>query len=119
MIIIHNHLGGIEFTKSFFSSLISTTVENCYGVAAMNASGAKEVIADKIPLIGELFDIDKGTKIRISGGNVSIAIHISVMYGINVSAVVNSIKNKLRYAVEEQTNLSVQRIDVFIDGLTN
>ena len=29
-----------------------------------------------------------------------------------------SIKNKLRYAVEEQTRLSVERIDVYVDGLT-
>ena len=119
MISVRNHLGSIEFTKPFFVSLISETVESCFGVAAMNASGAAGIVADKLPWFGSLFDINKGVDVRIKNGKVYIAIHISVMYGVNVSAVVSSVKNKLGYAVEEQTGLHVERTDVYIDGLIN
>ena len=118
MIVVHNHLGGIEFTRSFFVSLITGTIKNCYGVADINASNAAEKIADKLPLFGRIFDISKGVNVKITGGKVCIAVHISVMYGVNVSAVVNSVRNKIRYAVEEQTGLPVDRIDIYIDGLT-
>ena len=118
MIIVHNHLGGIKFTKPFFTSLISNTVTSCFGVAAMNASRPIERLADVLPITSSLFNIHKGIDVTIKDKNVSIGIHISVMYGVNVSAVVSSIKNKLRYAVEEQTRLNVDKIDVFIDGLT-
>ena len=118
MIIVHNHLGGIKFTKPFFASLIANTTNSCFGVAAMNASTPIERLADVLPITSSLFNIHKGIKVRINGGRVSIAIHISVMYGVNVSAVVGSIKNKLRYAVKEQTHLTVEKIDVYIDGLT-
>lgn len=119
MIVVHNHLGGIEFTRSFFVSLIANTAMNCFGVSAMNASTPTERFAELVPFVGKMFDINKGVEVRIKNSKVSIGIHISVMYGVNVSAVVASIKNKLRYAVEEQTRLSVEKIDVYIDGLTN
>ncbi len=118
MIVVHNHLGGIEYTKEFFYSLISTTAENCFGVSAMNSSTAKERLAEMFPEAGRFFKIPKGVNVRIKDGKVSMAIHISVMYGVNISAVVSSIRNKLRYAVEEQTQLPVEAIDVYIDGLT-
>ncbi len=118
MIVVHNHLGGIEFTRTFFVSLIANTATSCFGVSAMNASTPMERAADLIPVLGKALDINKGVNVRIRNGKVSIGIHISVMYGVNVSAVVASIKNKLRYAVEEQTRLSVERIDVYVDGLT-
>lgn len=119
MIVVHNHLGGIQFTKAFFVSLIANTATSCFGVSAMNASTPLERFADNLPFIGDLFGINKGVNVSIRNGKVSIGIHISVMYGVNVSAVTASIKNKLRYAVEEQTKLSVERIDIYIDGLTN
>lgn len=118
MIVIHNHLGGIEYTKDFFVSLISATAENCFGVSAMNSSSGSEKLAEMIPAIGRVFHIPKGVHVSIKDGKVRIGIHISVMYGVNISAVVSSIKNKLRYAVEEQTQLPVEAIDVYIDGLT-
>lgn len=118
MIVVHNHLGGIEFTKSFFESLIANTAKSCFGVSAMNASTPSERLAELVPVFGRLFDINKGVDVNIKNKSVYIAIHISVMYGVNVSAVVSSIKNKLRYAVEEQTKLHVEKIDVYIDGLT-
>ncbi len=119
MIVIHNHLGGIEFTRSFFESLIASTATKCFGVSAMNASTPAERLADIIPPLGRALDIKKGVNVKIHDKKVYIGIHISVMYGVNVSAVVSSIKNKLCYAVEEQTMMPVEKIDVYIDGLTH
>ncbi len=119
MIVVHNHLGGIEFTKDFFVSLISATAENCFGVSAMNASTPTERFAEIFPAVGRVLKIPKGVNVSFRDGKVCIGIHISVMYGVNISAVVSSIKNKLRYAVEEQTRLPVEKIDVYIDGLTH
>ena len=97
MIVVHNHLGGIQFTRSFFVSLIANTAMSCFGVSAMNASTPAERFAEIVPFVGKMLDINKGVNVRIRNSRVCIGIHISVMYGVNVSAVVASIKNKLRY----------------------
>ena len=118
MLIVHNHLGGIRYTKAFFISLISNTVKNCFGVSAMNPSGPVQLAVDRIPVINKKLGKNKGIKIKVVDGGVYMSFHISVMFGVNASAVVDSIKNKLSYAIEEQTNLRAERIDIFIDGLT-
>jgi uncharacterized alkaline shock family protein YloU len=44
-------------------------------------------------------------------------LHISVSYGVNISAIVESIVNKVRYTVEEATDLKVSKVNVYIDAL--
>ena len=44
-------------------------------------------------------------------------IHIKVLYGINVSAIVKSIMNKVRYAVSQAVGLQVAKINVFVDDM--
>ena len=40
-----------------------------------------------------------------------------VLYGINVSAIVKSIMNKVRYAVSQAVGLQVAKINVFVDDM--
>ena len=98
MVIVQNHLGKITLSKQFFEQLISGTVTNCFGVVAMNACDTKQTIIDSLPFLKK---------------------RISVMYGVNVAAVVKSIQHKVRFAVEEETDFSVEKVNVFIDGLKN
>ena len=46
-----------------------------------------------------------------------IDLHIYVTYGINVSAIVDSIVNKVRYVVESETGIEVKKINVYVDGM--
>ncbi|MEG2036849.1 MAG: Asp23/Gls24 family envelope stress response protein [Ruthenibacterium sp.] len=43
--------------------------------------------------------------------------HIQVTYGLNIAAIVRSITNKVKYAVEDATALKVLRIDVYVDDI--
>lgn len=119
MVIVQNHLGKITLSKQFFEQLISGTVTNCFGVVAMNACDTKQTIIDSLPFLKKRISVDKGVIIRFVGGKLYIDLHISVMYGVNVAAVVKSIQHKVRFAVEEETDFSVEKVNVFIDGLKN
>ena len=46
-----------------------------------------------------------------------IDLHICVAYGINVSAIVASIINKVKYVVETETGIEVKKVNVFVDGM--
>ena len=43
--------------------------------------------------------------------------HIVISYGLNISAIVQSIVNKVRYTVEESTGLEVKKVNVFVDSM--
>lgn len=43
--------------------------------------------------------------------------HISLMYGVNMNAVVRSIINKVGYTVEQSTGIGVEKVNVYVDSI--
>ena len=105
MITINNHLGTITYSKQFFYSLIGGTVTNCFGIVGMNAGDAKQTF------------VEKGVTVRYKNDKLYIDLHISVMYGVNVSTIVKSIIHKVRFAVEDETGFTVDKVNVFVDAV--
>jgi len=117
MVTKRTHLGDITVTRQFFSELIGRTIVNCYGIVDMNADGVKQTLIDSIPFLKKKRNVDKGVSFKVVRDKIYVELHITVMYGINVSSIVKSIQHKIKYAVEEETELSVERVDVFVDGI--
>lgn len=114
LIKVENHIGSIDISDEYLTSLIGHTVTSCFGVVQMNAYGAKQGIRS---LVKKNNAIDKGVIIRQKNDKIIIDLHITVLYGVNISAVVDSIINKVSYTVSEATNLPVLRVNVFVDGM--
>ncbi len=117
MINVKNHLGQITLSKPFLVSLIGGTVTNCFGVVDMNSGSVKQTILETLPFLKKKNYIEKGVNVRYVRDKLHVDLHITVMYGVNVTAVVKSVMNKVRYAVEDTTGISVEKVNVFVDGL--
>ena len=114
MIKIENHLGEILISQEYFKSLIGTAASSCYGVAGMVRSGAKQGLRS---LVTRRSYADEGVRVRSDGDRLVIDLHISVIYGMNISAIAKSIVNKVRYTAEQSTGLEVKKVNVFVDSL--
>ena len=114
MLKLENHLGTTTITTEYFAGLIGNVVSSCYGVVWISAS---------TPMQGMLRRVSgrstpaQGVKIKAIGNKLVVDIHIKVLYGINVSAIVKSIMNKVRYAVSQAVGLQVAKINVFVDDM--
>lgn len=123
MIELNNHLGTITYSKQFFYTLIGGTVTNCFGVVDMNAGDVKQTFLEKLPIpfVKKVADktilSEKGVTVRYKADKLYIDLHISVMYGVNVSTIVKSIIHKVRFAVKEETDISVEKVNVFVDSV--
>ena len=123
MIDIHNHLGAINYSKQFFYTLIGGTVTSCFGVVDMNAGDAKQTFLERVPIpfVKKFAEknilSEKGVTVRYKNGKLYIDLHITVMYGVNVSTIVKSIVHKVRYAVEEETEFPVEKVNVYVDSV--
>lgn len=123
MIEINNHLGTIHYSKQFFYSLIGGTVTNCFGIVGMNAVDAKQTFLERVPIkfVKKFADktvlSEKGVTVKYKNEKLYIDLHISVMYGINVSTIVKSIIHKVRFAVEDETGITVDKVNVFVDSV--
>ena len=114
MIKLENELGIIEISQEYFANLVGRAVSECFGVAGMVFSnpgqGLRQILTRKEAA-------DKGVRVRAVGGRLVVDLHIAVTYGVNISAIVNSIINKVRYTVEEVTGLEVAKVNVFVDSM--
>ncbi|MEF9983633.1 MAG: Asp23/Gls24 family envelope stress response protein [Oscillospiraceae bacterium] len=114
MIKLENHMGTIEISEEYFANLVGHAASECFGVSGMVIStayqGLRSVISSQ--------DVqDKGVRVRTLNGRLVIDLHIIVTYGLNISAIVKSIVNKVHYTVEEATGLEVAKVNVFVDGM--
>ena len=116
MIRIENHPGTIEFHDNCVSDLIGHTVTSCFGVAGMANSGASQGLRSFF--FRRRKYLDQGVRVDTNGSELTISLHILVTYGVNIAAIADSITNKVRYTVEQATSLAVQKVNVFVDGMT-
>ncbi len=119
MVVIQNHLGKIRYTRAFFTTLISSAVTSCFGVAGLTPCNKYEDFLTSLPVLGRFCSESKGINIKITEGKVRIALHIAVVYGTNTTALIDNIQEKLSFIINEQTGLTVEKVDVYIDDLVN
>ena len=113
MMTIENHIGSIRVTKAYLYTLIEHTVTGCFGVADLNDSSPLETIQTK------LFpdDIRRGIRLKTKRNQLVIDLHIVTGMGANMAAITDSIRNKVRYAIEQATGIEPAAINVYIDGI--
>jgi uncharacterized alkaline shock family protein YloU len=105
--------GTIEVSGRFFANLVAHAASECFGVAGLALSGPKQGFRR---FLGQEIS-DQGVRIRHQNGDLLIDLHIAVTYGINITAIVKSIVNKVSYAVEDATGLRVGKVNVFVDEM--
>ena len=118
MIKIENPNGYIEITNNYFANLVGRTAQSCFGVTGMVDSNALRTIKNAIKSKITNDNSDQGVIVKSMNGELIIELHISVSYGVNVNTIVESIVNKVRYTVEEATDLKVSKVNVYIDALS-
>lgn len=111
MVKYENHLGKIEITDKFFEDLVGSVVTECFGVVGMVQTNEQKFLFKKKDAI------DSGVKVVVKENKLYIDVHISVLYGANISSIVKSIVHKVTYIVEETTDLAVAKVNVFVDEM--
>jgi uncharacterized alkaline shock family protein YloU len=112
---IKNHLGTIGVSTAYLRQLISSTAESCFGVAGLNAYGAKQGVSAML----KKENTTKGVIIRQESDEISVDLHITVTYGVNVGAITESIIHKVNFVLTEQAGVTVRAVNVFVDSMTD
>ncbi len=62
-------------------------------------------------------DPTQGVSVQYDGATVMIDLYIVVEYGTRITSVAASVADNVRYAIEKQTGLNVQYVNVHVRGL--
>lgn len=114
MISYETMVGKIEISEAYLSRLIGHEVTSCFGVVGMMPSGSRQRISK---MFSKKDPKDTGIKVTGNTDSITVEIHITVIYGMNINAIASSITEKVKYAVKEATGIKVSKVIVKIDGI--
>ncbi len=114
MITYETRLGKVNISEAYLSKLIGHEVISCFGVVGMVPSNSKQKIFNKF---SKTEQIDTGIKVIGDADNLEIELHIVVTYGMNISAIAQSITEKVKYVVNEAIGIEVKKVTVKVVGI--
>jgi uncharacterized alkaline shock family protein YloU len=100
-------LGRISIASDALAQIVAHVTAEAYGVVGMSARG-----------LGRLLPGERrrrGIDIQREGDGVRIDLHVVVEYGLNLSEVASTLRNRVAYEVERLTGLRVTAVEVHIE----
>jgi len=111
---IKTDLGVIAMENEVIARIAGLAAMECYGVVGMAAKSLRDGLVHLL----KIESLSKGVNLEtLETGELVISLHIIVEYGTNLVAISNSLKDNVRYKVEESVGMTVRDVNVFIEGV--
>ncbi|MCH5186768.1 MAG: Asp23/Gls24 family envelope stress response protein [Oscillospiraceae bacterium] len=112
--IFENEFGSITISSSVISAIAGSVATKCYGVVGMAFKNTKDGIVNLL----KAGNISKGIQVSFDEADaLNIDLHIIVQYGVNISAICQSIMNNVKYQVTTITGLEVENVNVYVESV--
>lgn len=108
-----NIYGSITIGDYAIAMLASHTATECYGVVDVVSRRLSDTLAD----IFRRTSGGKGVKVSTIDSRIYLNLYVIIKAGVNVDAVVQSLKDSVKYNVETVTGMRVMEVTVTIMGI--
>ena len=115
MISHNNENGKVCVSDNVYTDIAGTAASNCFGVKGMAARSVKDGVYHLL----RRESASKGVRVEFhEDDTITIELHIMVEYGVNLTAVGNSIISEVRYVVTNTTGTQVRDVNVYVDSIS-
>ena len=107
-------LGIITIDPEVIAKYAGSVAVECFGIVGMAAVSMKDGLGKLL----KKESLTKGIQVGISDENkITLNFHVVVAYGVSISAVTDNLISNVKYKVEEFTGMSVDKINIYIEGV--
>ena len=107
-------LGTITVSSEVIAKYAGSVAVECFGIVGMAAVSMKDGLVKLL----KKESLTKGIQVGISDENkITLNFHVVVAYGVSISAVTDNLISNVKYKVEEFTGMSVDKINIYIEGV--
>lgn len=107
-------LGIITIDPEVIAKYAGSVAVECFGIVGMAAVSMKDGLVKLL----KKESLTKGIQVGISDENkITLSFHVVVAYGVSISAVTDNLISNVKYKVEEFTGMSVDKINIYIEGV--
>ena len=101
-------LGIITINPDVIAKYAGSVAVECFGIVGMAAVS----MTDGLVRLLKKESLTHGIQIAISED-----FHVIVSYGVNILSVSDNLVNNVKYKVEEFTGMTVEKINIFVEGV--
>ncbi|MEG1711287.1 MAG: Asp23/Gls24 family envelope stress response protein [Clostridia bacterium] len=112
-LITSNAYGTISVTDEVVASIAGRLAMECYGVVELVPRKLSDTLADLFKRNND----SRGVKIVSKGDRVYIDLYVVFKFGMSLNAVADSLKNTIKYGVENFTSMIVDTVNVHVMGV--
>ena len=107
-------LGIITIDPEVIAKYAGSVAVECFGIVGMAAVSMNDGLVKLL----KKESLTKGIQVGISDENkITLNFHVVVAYGVSISAVTDNLISNVKYKVEEFTGMSVDKINIYIEGV--
>ncbi|MCD8149546.1 MAG: Asp23/Gls24 family envelope stress response protein [Clostridiales bacterium] len=111
---IQNTLGTVSIDSEVVASCAGAAAVECFGIVGMAAVNMKDGL---VKLLKKDY-LHHGITVQIDEDNrITLDFHVIVSYGVSIAAVSDNLTNTVKYKVEEFTGMTVDKINIFVEGV--
>lgn len=112
--VMNTNLGNVQIDKDVIAKYAGSSAVECFGIVGMAAVNVKDNFAKLL----KRESLTHGVGVTVTENNtIMIDLRIIVSYGVSISAVTENLISNVKYKVEEFAGLTVERINVFVEGV--
>ena len=111
--LVENENGNITIDNEVIAQFAGHAALDCFGIVGMASISVKDGLAKLLK--GD--NVSRGVSVNIDEDGIEINFHIIVAYGVNIKTVVNNLISTVKYQVEDYTDMSVKKINVYVEGV--
>ena len=107
-------LGIITISPEVIAKYAGSVAVECFGIVGMAAVSMK----DGLVRLLKKDSLTHGIQVELTEDNrIRLDFHVIVAYGVSISAVTDNLISNVKYKVEEFSNMPVDKINVYIEGV--
>ena len=107
-------LGIITVNPEVIAKYAGSVAVECFGIVGTAAVNMK----DGLVRLLKRESLTHGIQVEISEDNIlTLNFHVIVSYGVNILSVSDNLMNNVKYKVEEFTGMTVDKINIFVEGV--
>lgn len=106
-------LGTVSIDNNVIATIAGLSAMESYGIVGMASKNAADGLFELLK--GDHFS--KGINVTSKENTLNIDLHIIVEYGVQISVVSKNIKDRVKYNIEKTTDLKVDKINIFVEGI--
>lgn len=111
---VDTHMGNVFVDNNVIAEYAGNVALECYGVVGMASVNLKEGVTG----ILKRDSIAKGITVSLENNKLTVNLHLIVAFGVSIMAVANNVMSEVKYNVEQFAGLDVEKVNVFIEGVS-